>query len=210
MREGYYEYASWKHKCRLTSLSPRNGDWSTKTPERCKPTSVHVSVRVSVKRLTYSGPMRTARHALHQVFFMLCIARLWLRPGSKLAIWDHGYKRISYLWALLPSNEITHSLTHPLTNQQPWAARMTKSHDPCPAQQSSTDKIWTIQRLLVSVPRYLQCIGEMQPTGDVLSEYKRFEVKWQEIAKVNSIPSLNAMSISNIPTLNERRASGTL
>ncbi|KAK7683344.1 hypothetical protein QCA50_013606 [Cerrena zonata] len=50
-------------------------------------------------------------------------------------------------------------------------------------QPNSTDKIWTMQRLLVSVPGCLKDIRGMKPTGDMLTEFKRFEIKWQDVAK---------------------------
>ena len=50
-----------------------------------------------------------------------------------------------------------------------------------------TDPIWTVQKLLVSIPECLTCIDGMKPTGDMLSELKRFENKWQEVAKVSNV-----------------------
>ena len=50
-----------------------------------------------------------------------------------------------------------------------------------------TDPIWTVQKLLVSIPECLTCIDGMKPTGDMLSELKRFEIKWQAVAKVSNV-----------------------
>ena len=50
-----------------------------------------------------------------------------------------------------------------------------------------TDPIWAVQNLLLSIPECLACISGMKPTGDVLSELKRFENKWQEVAKVSNV-----------------------